>query len=277
MIDTQQYTKYFDMAINYASEYSFKIIGAIAIFIIGRWFVKKITLLFKQLVLKSQLDITLIEFSQSILYFILLLAVIVASLNTLGIATTSFVAVFGAVGLAVGLALKDSLANIGAAVLIMFFRPFKIGDTVEVAGAMGTVGDINLFSTTITPIDNRTIIIPNAKIVADKITNFSKQEQRRLDIVIGISYEDDLKVAKNVLLSLLQNNEKIIQDPEPFVGVFNLGQSGVDLAIRAWVKTEEYADMRFEVLEEIKLACDANGISIPYPQIDLHHKNPIHS
>jgi small conductance mechanosensitive channel len=277
MIDTQQYTKYFDMAINYASEYSFKIIGAIAIFIIGRWFVKKITLLFKQLMLKSQLDITLIEFSQSILYFILLLAVIVASLNTLGIATTSFVAVFGAVGLAVGLALQDSLANIGAAVLIMFFRPFKIGDTVEVAGAMGTVGDINLFSTTITPIDNRTIIIPNAKIVADKITNFSKQEQRRLDIVIGISYEDDLKVAKNVLLSLLQNNEKIIQDPEPFVGVFNLGQSGVDLAIRAWVKTEEYADMRFEVLEEIKLACDANGISIPYPQIDLHHKNPIHS
>jgi small conductance mechanosensitive channel len=277
MIDTQQYTKYFDMAINYASEYSFKIIGAIAIFIIGRWFVKKITLLFKQLMLKSQLDITLIEFSQSILYFILLLAVIVASLNTLGIATTSFVAVFGAVGLAVGLALQDSLANIGAAVLIMFFRPFKIGDTVEVAGAMGTVGDINLFSTTITPIDNRTIIIPNAKIVADKITNFSKQEQRRLDIVIGISYEDDLKVAKNVLLSLLQNNEKIIQDPEPFVGVFNLGQSGVDLAIRAWVKTEEYADMRFEVLEEIKLACDANGISIPYPQMDLHHKNPIHS
>jgi small conductance mechanosensitive channel len=277
MIDTQQYTKYFDMAINYASEYSFKIIGAIAIFIIGRWFVKKITLLFKQLMLKSQLDITLIEFSQSILYFILLLAVIVASLNTLGIATTSFVAVFGAVGLAVGLALKDSLANIGAAVLIMFFRPFKIGDTVEVAGAMGTVGDINLFSTTITPIDNRTIIIPNAKIVADKITNFSKQEQRRLDIVIGISYEDDLKVAKNVLLSLLQNNEKIIQDPEPFVGVFNLGQSGVDLVIRAWVKTEEYADMRFEVLEEIKLACDANGISIPYPQMDLHHKNPIHS
>jgi small conductance mechanosensitive channel len=277
MIDTQQYTKYFDMAINYASEYSFKIIGAIAIFIIGRWFVKKITLLFKQLMLKSQLDITLIEFSQSILYFILLLAVIVASLNTLGIATTSFVAVFGAVGLSVGLALQDSLANIGAAVLIMFFRPFKIGDTVEVAGAMGTVGDINLFSTTITPIDNRTIIIPNAKIVADKITNFSKQEQRRLDIVIGISYEDDLKVAKNVLLSLLQNNEKIIQDPEPFVGVFNLGQSGVDLAIRAWVKTEEYADMRFEVLEEIKLACDANGISIPYPQIDLHHKNPIHS
>ncbi len=277
MINEQQVSKYFDMVINYASEYSLKIIGAIAIFIIGRWFVKKLTILSKTLMLKSKLDLTLVEFSESILYFVLLLAVIVASLNTLGIETTSFVAVFGAVGLAVGLALKDSLANIGAAVLIMFFRPFKIGDSVEVAGSMGTVGDINLFSTTITPIDNRTIIIPNAKIVADKITNFSKQEQRRLDIVVGISYEDDLKMAKNVLLELLHNNEKIIQDPEPFVGVFNLGESGVDLAIRAWVKTEEYADLRFEVLEEIKLACDANGISIPYPQMDIHHKNAIHS
>ena len=277
MINEQQVSKYFDMVINYASEYSLKIIGAIAIFIIGRWFVKKLTILSKTLMLKSKLDLTLVEFSESILYFVLLLAVIVASLNTLGIETTSFVAVFGAVGLAVGLALKDSLANIGAAVLIMFFRPFKIGDSVEVAGSMGTVGDINLFSTTITPIDNRTIIIPNAKIVADKITNFSKQEQRRLDIVVGISYEDDLKMAKNVLLELLHNNEKIIQDPEPFVGVFNLGESGVDLAIRAWVKTEEYADLRFEVLEEIKLAYDANGISIPYPQMDIHHKNAIHS
>lgn len=277
MIDTQQYTKYFDMAINYASEYSFKIIGAIAIFIIGRWFVQKLTGLSKQLMLKSKLDLTLIEFSESIIYFILLIAVIIAALNTLGIETTSFVAVFGAVGLAVGLALKDSLANIGAAVLIMFFRPFKIGDTVDVAGAIGTVGDINLFSTTITPIDNRTIIIPNAKIVADNITNFSKQETRRLDIVVGISYEDDLKMAKNVLLELLVNNEKIIQDPEPFVGVFNLGESSVDLAVRAWVKTEEYTDMRFEVLEHIKLACDANGISIPYPQMDIHHKNAIHS
>ncbi len=277
MIDTQQYTKYFDMAASYASEYSFKIIGAIAIFIIGKWFVKKLTLLFKQLMLKSQLDITLIEFSQSILYFILLLAVIVASLNTLGIATTSFVAVFGAVGLAVGLALKDSLSNIGAAVLIMFFRPFKIGDTIEAAGATGTVANINLFSTTITPIDNRVIIIPNSKIVDGNITNFSMQETRRLDIIISIAYEDDLKMAKDALLALLHNNEKIIQEPAPLVGVSNLGTNGVDLAVRAWVKTEEYGDVRFEVLEAIKLTCDANGISIPYPQMDIHHKNAIHS
>ena len=227
--------------------------------------------------LRSKLDITLVEFSGSIIYFILFLAVIVAALNTLGVETTSFVAVFGAVGLAVGLALQGSLANIGAAVLIMFFRPFKIGDTVDVAGAMGTVGEINLFSTTITPIDNRTIIIPNAKIIAGNITNFSKQEKRRLDIIVGISYEDDLKVAKNVLLELLQNNEKIIQDPEPFVGVLNLGVSSVDLAVRAWVKTEDYGDLHFEVLEDIKLACDANGISIPYPQMDLHHKNTLSS
>ena len=272
MINTQLYVKYFDMALNYASVYSFKILGALVIFIVGRWFVKKLTILSKQLMLKSKLDTTLVEFSQSIIYFILLLAVIIASLNALGIETTSFVAVFGAVGLAVGLALQGSLANIGAAVLIMFFRPFKIGDTVDVAGAMGTVDEINLFSTTITPIDNRTIIIPNAKIIAGNITNFSMQEKRRLDITVGISYEDDLKAAKNVFLELLRSNEKIIQDPEPFVGVLELADNSVNLALRAWVKSEDYGDIRFEVFESIKLACDAHGISIPYPQMDLHQK-----
>jgi small conductance mechanosensitive channel len=272
MINTQLYDKYFDMALNYASVYSFKILGALVIFIVGHWFVKKLTILSKQLMLKSKLDTTLVEFSQSIIYLILLLAVIIASLNALGIETTSFVAVFGVVGLAVGLALQESLANIGAAVLIMFFRPFKIGDTVDIAGAMGTVDEINLFSTTITPIDNRTIIIPNAKIIAGNITNFSMQEKRRLDITVGISYEDDLKAAKNVFLELLRSNEKIIQDPEPFVGVLELADNSVNLALRAWVKTEDYGDLRFEVFESIKLACDAHGISIPYPQMDLHQK-----
>jgi small conductance mechanosensitive channel len=271
------YTHYIEKAVTFASEYSFKVIGALAIFIIGRWFAIRLTRLFKQLMFKSKLDMTLIEFSKSIIYFILMLAVIIAALNTLGIETTSFVAVFGAVGLAVGLALKDSLSNIGAAVLIMFFRPFKIGDTIDVAGSTGTVNDINLFSTTITPIDNRTIIIPNAKIIANNITNFSKQEQRRLDIVLGISYEDDLRHAKEVLLDLLHKHEKIVQDPAPFVGVTELGTNSVDLVLRAWVKTDEYADLRFEILEQIKLACDANGITIPYPQMDLHYKTALKS
>lgn len=271
------YTHYIEKAVTFASEYSFKVIGALAIFIIGRWFAIRLTRLFKQLMFKSKLDMTLIEFSKSIIYFILMLAVIIAALNTLGIETTSFVAVFGAVGLAVGLALKDSLSNIGAAVLIMFFRPFKIGDTIDVAGSTGTVNDINLFSTTITPIDNRTIIIPNAKIIANNITNFSKQEQRRLDIVFGISYEDDLRHAKEVLLDLLHKHEKIVQDPAPFVGVTELGTNSVDLVLRAWVKTDEYADLRFEILEQIKLACDANGITIPYPQMDLHYKTALKS
>ena len=277
MINTQEDTKYLDMAINYASMYSFKILGALIIFIVGRWFVKKLTTLSKRLMLTSKLDVTLVEFSESIIYFILLLAVIVAALNTLGVETTSFVAVFGAVGLAVGLALQGSLSNIGAAVLIMFFRPFKIGDTVDMAGAMGTVDEINLFSTTITPIDNRTIIIPNAKIIAGNITNFSKQEKRRLDLIVSISYEDDLKVAKEVFLELLRNNEKIIQDPPPFVGVFELATNSVNLSLRAWVKTEDYGDFHFEILEDIKLVCDTNKISIPYPQMDLHHKNTLSS
>ena len=271
----EQYTHYLEKVLAYASEYSFKIIGAIAIFVIGRWLAAKLTKIYERLMFKSKLDTTFVEFSKSIIYFLLLLVVVVAALNTLGIETTSFVAVFGAVGLAVGLALQGSLSNIGAAVLIMFFRPFKIGDTVEVAGSMGTVTDINLFSTTITPIDNRTIIIPNAKIIAGNITNFSKQTQRRLDLIVSISYEDDLRHAKEVLLELLYNNEKIIQDPVPFIGVTELGQNSVDLALRAWVKTEDYGDLRFEVLEQIKLTCDANGINIPYPQMDLHHKGAL--
>jgi small conductance mechanosensitive channel len=271
----EQYTHYIEKALEYASEYSFKIIGAIAVFIIGRWLAAKLTQIYERIMFKSKLDTTFVEFSKSIIYFLLLLVVVVSALNVLGIETTSFVAVFGAVGLAVGLALQGSLSNIGAAVLIMFFRPFKIGDTVEIAGSTGTVNDINLFSTTITPIDNRTIIIPNAKIIAGNITNFSNQLQRRLDIVVGISYDDDLRHAKEVLLELLQNNEKIIQDPAPFVGVTELGQNSVDLVLRAWVDTEDYADLRFVVLEEIKLACDANGINIPYLQMDLHYKNEL--
>ena len=273
MFNTQDYAKYVDMVANYAAQYSFKIFGAIVIFIVGRWFAHKVTIVSKKLMEKSKLDATLVEFSESIIYFVLMLAVIMASLNVLGVQTTSFVAVFGAIGLAVGLALQGSLANVGAAVLIMFFRPFKIGDTIEAGGAMGTVQDINLFSTTISPIDNRTIIIPNSKITGGNITNFSNKTERRLDLTVGIGYGDDLKLAKTVLLEILNKEERISKDPVPFVGVTELGESSVNFAVRAWVKTEDYGDVRFAMLEEIKLTFDERGISIPYPQMDLHVNN----
>ncbi|WP_345992987.1 mechanosensitive ion channel domain-containing protein [Sulfurimonas sp. HSL-1716] len=273
MFNSHDYTKYIDMAVNYVSEYSFKVFGALAIFIIGRWAAHKITAVSKKLMIKSKLDKTLVEFSESIVYFILLLAVIMAALNTLGVATTSIVAVFGAVGLAVGLALKDSLSNIGAAVLIMMFRPFKIGDVIDAGGAHGTVEDINLFSTTISPVDNRTIIVPNSRIIAANITNFSKKEQRRIDHIIGIGYDADLKLAKSVLLEILGNNERILKEPAPFVGVSELGESSVNFTVRAWVKTDDFGEVNFALLEEIKLTFDEKGITIPYPQMDIHINN----
>lgn len=273
MFNSQDYTQYVDMLTNNASEYSFKVFGALAIFIIGRWAAHKITALSKKLMIKSKLDQTLVEFSESIIYFILLLAVIMAALNTLGVATTSILAVFGAVGLAVGLALKDSLSNIGAAVLIMMFRPFKIGDTIDAGGATGTVEEINLFSTTISPVDNRTIIVPNSRIIVGNITNFSKKEQRRIDHIVGIGYNDDLRLAKNILLDILEKNERVLKDPAPFVGVTELGQNSVNFTLRAWVNSADFGDLNFAILEEIKLTFDEKGISIPYPQMDIHVNN----
>jgi len=267
-------SKYTDMAVVYASEYGLKILSAILIFIIGKWAVKKITAFTKKVMERANIDKTLVEFAESLVYFVLLLMVIFAALNALGINTTSFVAVFGAASLAIGLALQGSLANVGAAVLIIVFRPFKVGDFVEAGGATGTVEDVNLFSTIIAPVDNRTIIVPNSAIVAGNITNYSMKENRRVDHVFGIGYDDDLKLAKETLMEMMQNDARILQDPAPFVAVSELGDSSVNFTTRAWVKTADYWDVYFEQIEKVKLVFDAKGISIPYPQMDVHMDKP---
>ena len=267
---TEVVTKYSDLVIMYASEYGLKIISALLIFIIGKWAVKKITSLTKKLMQKAELDQTLVEFAESVIYFVLLLMVALASLNALGINTTSFLAVFGAASLAIGLALQGSLANVGAAVLIIIFRPFKVGDFVEAGGATGTVEDVNLFSTIIAPLDNRTVIVPNAAIIGGNITNYSKKEQRRVDHVFGIGYGDDLKLAKETLMEIMEADERVLADPEPFVAVSELGDSSVNFVFRAWVDTADYWDVYFDMLEKVKLTFDEKGISIPYPQMDVH-------
>jgi len=267
-------SKYTDMAITYASEYGLKIVAAILIFIIGKWAVKKLTALSKSLMEKAHVDKTLVEFVESLVYFVLLMMVILASLNALGINTTSFLAVFGAAGLAIGLALQGSLANVGAAVLIIVFRPFKVGDFVEAGGATGTVEDVNLFSTIIAPLDNRTVIVPNSAIVGGNITNYSMKENRRVDHVFGIGYDDDLKLAKETLMDMMMNDERVLKDPAPFVAVSELGDSSVNFTTRAWVKTDDYWDVYFEQIEKVKLIFDEKGISIPYPQMDVHMDKP---
>jgi len=267
---TNEASKYTDMAIMYASEYGLKIIAAILIFVIGKWAVKKITAISKNLMTKANVDRTLVEFSESLIYFALLLMVILASINALGINTTSFVAIFAAAGLAIGLALQGSLSNIGGAVLIIIFRPFQVGDFVEAAGATGTVEDINLFSTIIAPLDNRTIIVPNGAIVAGNITNFSKKPNRRVDHVFGIGYGDDLKLAKETLMQIMAEDDRVLAEPAPFVGVGELGDSSVNFTFRAWVNTADYWDVYFDMVEKVKLTFDEKGISIPFPQMDVH-------
>ncbi len=267
---TNEAFAYSDMLIVYIGEYGLKVLSAIFIFIIGKWAVKKLTLLTKTLMEKAKVDQTLVEFSESLIYFVLLLMVVLASLNSLGINTTSFIAVFGAAGLAIGLALQGSLANIGAAVLIIVFRPFKVGDYIEAGGATGVVEDVNLFSTIIAPLDNRTIIVPNSAIIAGNITNYSNKPNRRVDHVFGIGYDDDLKLAKDTLLEIMNSDERVLQDPPPFVAVGELGDNSVNFTFRAWVNTQDYWDVYFDMLEKVKLTFDEKGISIPYPQMDIH-------
>lgn len=263
-------SNYIDMAILYASEYGLKIIAAILIFIIGKIAVKKTTALSRALMFKAKIDNTFVEFLESIIYFVLLIVVILASLNALGINTTSFLAIFAAAGLAIGLALKDSLSNIGAAVLIIIFHPFKIGDTITAAGITGTVKDINLFSTIIEPVDKSIVVVPNSSLIKGNITNYSQRTQRRVEHVFGIGYGDDLKLAKETLMQIIQSDERILTEPAPLVAVSELGDSSVNFVFRAWVNTADYWDVHFDMLEKVKLTFDEKGISIPYPQIDIH-------
>lgn len=267
---TQEASKYTDLLIGYAGEYGVKFFAAVAIFVVGRWVAQRLTKLSKGLMQKAKVDETLVSFSANIIQTLLFLVVIMASLGAMGINTTSFVAVLGAATLAIGLALQGSVSNIGAAALIIIFRPFKVGDLVEAGGAYGTVIEINLFSTIISPTDNRTIIVPNSKIIGANITNFSLKENRRVEHTFGIGYGDDLKLAKEILHTIIDADSRILKDPEPFVAVGALAASSVDLVVRVWSSNDDYAGVYHDMLESVKLAFDAQGISIPYPQMDLH-------
>jgi len=261
---------YSDLAVTYATEYGLKVLGSLLIFLIGRWVSKKIVLLIKKGLNKAKVDPTLVSFAANATYVGLIVIIIIAAISNLGVETTSFVAVFGAAGLAVGLALKDTLSNVGAAVLIIFFRPFKVGDFIETSGVMGTVKSINLFSTTLTTVDNRSIIIPNGTLIGGNIINYTGNDKRRIDMVFDIDYKDDLRLAKEVIKNVLLDNPKVLADPAPVVAVGALAQNSVQILARPWVAVDDYWDGMFEMTEAVKLEFDKNGISIPFPQMDLH-------
>jgi small conductance mechanosensitive channel len=255
--------------------YGLKVIAALAIFIIGRIISKMIKSGVTTAMTKSKSDPILISFTANLVYAGLLAFVIIAALGQLGIQTTSFIAILGAAGLAIGLALQGSLANFAAGVLMIVFRPFKQGDFIEAAGVSGVIEEVHIFNTVMRTGDNKTIIIPNGGIMNGNIVNYSTKPTRRLDLVIGIGYDDDIKKAKAVLDELLQNEERILKDPAPTIGLIELADSSVNFAVRPWVKSADYWGVHFDLLEAIKLRFDEDGISIPYPQQDVHlHSSP---
>jgi len=254
----------------YLATYGLNILAAALIFFIGRWLAGVVSRFLEKMMQKTNIDVTLVAFVKNIVYVVLLLFVAIAALGKLGVQTTSFVAVIGAAGLAVGLALQGSLANFAAGVLLIIFKPFKAGDFIEAGGALGAVQEVQIFNTVVSSPDNRRIIIPNAKITSDKITNFSAIDRRRVDLVFGISYDDDIRKAKEVLENIVKNDDRVMEDPAPVVAVSELGDSSVNLVCRPWVKPADYWSVYFDTTEKGKIELENAGITIPYPQRDVH-------
>ncbi len=250
--------------------YSVNIIGAILIFIVGKWLARWITNLLSKLLKKKNVEPTLVNFLTSLFYYTLLVLVVVAAAGRLGINTTSFLTIIGAAGLAVDLALKDSLSNFAAGVMLVLFRPFAIGDVVSTAGITAKVEKITIFNTLFCSPDNQLIIVPNNKIISDIITNINAKDTRRIDLVVGISYSDDMAQTRNILKGLAEADSRILTDPAPTIAVAELADSSVNLVFRPWVKTGDYWDVRFDLTEKIKNSLDEAGISIPFPQQDVH-------
>ncbi len=254
----------------YISFYGLKILGSLLIFYIGKKVARILTNITKKAMDKANMDETITKFLSNVIYGGLLLFIILAALSNLGVNTTSFIAVLGAAGLAVGLAFQGTLSNIGAGVLLIFFRPFRVGDFIQAAGESGVVEEINLFSVLLKTGDNKQIIIPNSSIIGGNIVNFSAKDTRRVDFTFGIGYDDDLKLAKETLQEIISEDERVLKDPAPFVAVSELADSSVNFVVRAWVKSGDYWGVYFDTIEKVKVTFDEKGISIPYPQLDVH-------
>lgn len=251
-------------------EYAVNIAAALLTLIIGFIAVGMLTGGMNKVLKARKIDSTISDFITSLLKYGLLAFVIIAALSRVGVQTASFVAIVGAAGLAVGLALQGSLSNFAAGVLLIGFRFFKAGDYVEAGGTAGTVHSVQIFTTILMTPDNRMIVVPNSKILSDNIVNYSKEKTRRLDLVIGVSYTADLQKTKEVLTRILDEEPRVLKEPAYRVAVNELGASSVDFIVRPWVLAEDYWSLKFDLLEKIKNELDANGIGIPFPQMDVH-------
>jgi len=259
-------TKAGEMILAYAP----KVLLAIITLIIGLWIIKRIAKLIELAMEKQDVDPSLRHFLASLIGMGLKVLLIIAVISMLGVETTSFVAVLAAAGFAVGLALQGSLSNFAGGVLILLFKPFKVGDFIETVGYMGNVNKIDILNTVLKTPDNKTIIIPNGQVSNAAITNFSTEKERRMDLVFGIGYNDNIDSAKKIILDYIKKDNRILKDPEPFVRTSSLSASSVDITVRAWVKSADYWNVHFDMLEKIKVEFDKKGISIPFPQTDVH-------
>jgi small conductance mechanosensitive channel len=257
----------------FLATYWLKVVAAIVIFVVGRWLAKVISNLVARAMTKAKVDATLTSFVTNLCHIALLAFVIIAALKKLEVPMTEFTVVVGAAGLAVGFALQGSLSNFAAGVILIIFKPFKVGDFVELAGKMGTVKEIQIFNTILNSPDNVRIIVPNGQVTGSNIMNYTVNGTRRIDLVVGVSYDDDLKKAHQVIENVILSDERILKEPAYTVAVSELGESSVNFVVRPWVNAADYWAVRFDITEKIKLALDKNDITIPYPQHDIHMKS----
>ncbi|WP_325891673.1 small-conductance mechanosensitive channel MscS [Grimontia sp. NTOU-MAR1] len=256
-------------------QYAVNVVTALLILFIGNWVVKKVAGSVAAVLKKRDLDQTVVDFIENMVRYVMFAIVLIAALGRVGVETASIVAVIGAAGLAIGLALQGSLSNFAAGVLIVTFRPFKSGDYVEVGGVAGSVASIQIFSTVLTTPDNKMVVVPNGTVISSPITNYSRHATRRIDFIIGVSYKADLQKTKEVLTRIVKADERVLQDPEPTIGVHALMDSSVNFVVRPWVKTEDYWSTYFDLMQAIKEGLDKEGIEIPFPQMDVHYHSAV--
>ncbi len=269
-LSKQNLEKLIDYLLEAAVSYLPKVALALLVLIIGLWLIRRIVKMTAFALNNSANDPSLTKFVSSLVSIGLKLVLLVVIASMLGVATTSLVAILGAAGLAVALALQGSLSNFAGGVLILVLRPFRYGDFIEAQGSSGTVKDIQIFHTVLHTADNRVVIIPNGALINDIIVNYTREPTRRVDFVFGIGYDDDITAAKNLIRSIVNDDPRIMKDPEPLVVVSEIADSSVNLTVRVWADTAEYWNVKFDVTERVKLAFDDKGITIPYPQQQLH-------
>lgn len=263
---------YVSLAIEYLATYTPKVVLAIITLFMGLWVIGILKNSFKKTMKKRDIDESLRDFLTSVASVGLKVLLVISVISMVGIETTSFLAVIGAAGLAIGLALQGSLSNFAGGVLILFLKPFKVGDYIKAQGEEGTVNSIQVFHTMLKTVDNKTVILPNAAVANGNIINFTSEKTRRVDFVFGISYSDDIRKAKGILNNIIESDNRVLIEPAPMVAVGELAESSVKFTVRVWSKTEDYWDIYFDMFEKVKTEFDKQGISIPYPQTDVHIK-----